>query len=242
MARARSRALARLSVVTALLPLTACAVRLGGPGPEEYRVVALLASEQTSPASVSAQIRGAGADIAFLMGAADTNWLAQVAGGSGLQLSGPALGGGSGASFLAGEAVGDTTVSLPVEAGALVIQDALYKIDDDRYLDLMALHLPAGVEPRAAARALLGYIATDVMKEAAVILTISSDSPGELVQLTSRLQPAFVGAASCGESHSAAEALPIQMLYGPALRVRCGWLRELTGSSPGVVANMVVRR
>lgn len=232
-----------LAALCALLWLPGCAIRLGGTQPEEYRVAAVLPEAGAEPASVAERIRRTKADIAFVIGPGDSAWFSAVAAGTALHLSGPGRSGELGIAFLAGEALGDTTVSLAVDGGAeITVQDALYRVDDTRYLDLMALHLPAGVEARAAARALLAYIATDVMKDAAVVLAVAADSPAQAGELARHLEPALLGEGSCEGSDVAPADPPARLLYGPALQIRCSSVRQLEGAPAALLAEMVVRR
>lgn len=233
---------AGLAVLAALLLLSACAVRLGGPQPEEYRVVALLGTSDDDAAAVGERLRGADADIAFLAAPVDSAWFAAVAAAAGLELSGPASAGAVHTGFLAWEAVGDTTLSLPVEGGgALAVQDALYAVDEDRFLDLMAVYVPGAVEPRAAARTLLAYVATDVMTSVGVVLAITAERPGDADRLVELLAPVFVPESRCDSAEPPADA-PVRLVYGPTLRIRCASVRALDGAAGGVVADMVVRR
>lgn len=226
-----------------VLGAAACAVRLGGPKPEEYRVLALAAAPGVDPEAVAERIQRADADVALLFGRADTTWFADIAARTALQLSGPGRSDGLGMAFLAGEAVGDTTLTLPVGEGpGLPVHDALYQVDENRYLDLMAVHLPQGVDPREAARALLSYVATDVMNGAAVVLAISADRPLDGAELARQLDPAFIGGEGCEDPASLDGGAPVRLLYGPALHIRCSRTRELDGSPWAVVADLIVRR
>ena len=238
----RGRFALGLPAIAALLLLSACAVRLGGPGPEEYRVLALRSSPGADAGAVASGLRSAQADIAFVTGPADSAWFADLAAAAGLQVSGPAVAGDVGVAFLAWEAEGDTTLGLPLEGGgSLTVQDALYTVDDDRFLDLMAVHLPAGAEPRAAARALLGYVATDVMGSVAVVLAVSADEPRDADQLVELLAPVYLPETGC-ESAEPAPRGPIRLLYGPALRIECASARTVPATPGAVVMDVVVRR
>lgn len=228
--------------MAAVLLLSACAVRLGGPVPEAYRVLALRSAPGAEAGAVASGIRALDADIAFVTGPADSAWFADLAVAAGLQVSGPAMAGDVGVAFFAWEAEGDTTISLPLEGGgSLTVQDALYAVDDDRFLDLMAVHLPAGAEPRAAARALLGYVATDVMGSVAVVLAVSAEEPGDADQLVELLAPVYLPETGCG-SAEAAPTGTIRLLYGPALRIECEAARAVPATPGAVVMDVVVRR
>ena len=64
--------------------------------------------------------------------------------------------------FLAGKPVGDTTLTVAVQGGSpLLIHDALYEVEKDRFVDLMAVRAEAGTPTREAVRALLGYLGSE---------------------------------------------------------------------------------
>src|SRR5690606_30770893 len=128
--------------VIALVLLGGCAVRIGGPGPVEYRTVALSTGHGTAPDEVARWIRDANANVVLLSAAADSAWFDAVARQTRMTLSGPGRAGASSLAFLAHEALGDTTVALNLASGdEIVIHDALYRIDKHRYLDLIALRV-----------------------------------------------------------------------------------------------------
>src|SRR5690606_39112688 len=100
-----------------------------------------------------------------------------------LTLSGPGVAGSVAFGFLAGEAVGDTTIVLPLEGGGEVaLHDALYIVGAGRYLDLLAARFSPDADVREAVRALLNYIATDVMPQAAVVLAVNAPDPAAAEQ------------------------------------------------------------
>lgn len=238
----------RLMLPALVLLLGACSVRLGGPGPVEYRTVALSTGAEAEPGQVAAYIRQANANLVLLSAQADSSWFAAVAREAKLTLSGPGDAGGVALAFLASTPVGDTTVTLPVEAGGqLVVHDALYRVDKHRYLDLMALRVPAGVDARAAVQTLLRYVASDVMSDAAVVLAIDvpDDATGD--QLAELLRPAFLDARGClpgAERERAAAAGPgMRLFYGPEARLRCQSARHLGGAATmPVVAQLIIDR
>jgi hypothetical protein len=156
---------------------TACAVRLGGPSPQNYTAVALQVGGGVTAAETGQRLRNARTEVALISAERDSAWFAGVAEAAGLQLSGPGRINGRGFSFLSRlELLGDTTLTLEVPGGGSVhMHDALYRVDRDRYLDLMLVRFDAP-DLRAAVRALLLYAATDVMPNAAVLLHRCGDA------------------------------------------------------------------
>jgi hypothetical protein len=246
--------------VLALLLLGGCSVRLGGPGPVEYRTVALSTGAGAEPVQVAEYIRQAGANLVLLAAQADSAWFAEVARQSKLTLSGPGDAGGVSLAFLASAPVGDTTVTLSLESGGkIVLHDALYRVDKHRYLDLMALRLGSGVDARTAVQALLRYMAADVMSDAAVVLAIDVPDAATGDAVAELLQPAFRDARRCipgaegaggggggvaeGAGGAAGAGPGMRLFYGPEARLRCESARHLgSGAGAPVVAQFIIDR
>jgi hypothetical protein len=229
----------------ALILLGGCAVRLGGPGPVQYRTVALSAGEGTLPAQVAAFIRQAEANLVLLAAPGDSAWFAEVARESRLTLSGPGDAGGISLGFLAAAPLGDTTIALPLMGGgSIVVHDALYKVDKHRYLDLLALRVGGVAEARPAAQALLRYVATDVMSDAAVVLAIDVPDSETGDALAALLEPAFLDARGClPELARQGAARPgMRLFYGPEARLRCEGARRLGAEDAPVVVQLIVGR
>ena len=227
------------------LILAGCAVRLGGPGPVEYRTVALSTAAGVEPADLAALITRARANVVLLAAEADREWFDEVARRSRLSLSGPGGAGPVSLGFLAGEAVGDTTVALRLPDGdEVVLHDALYQVDRRRYLDLMALRIASSSQTREAVKALLGYIATDVMSHAAVVLAIDVPDPATGDSVAALLSPIFRDVRSClGTNAEDAPAGPgMRMFYGPETRMRCEEASPLADGSSPVVARFIIER
>lgn len=222
-----------------------CAIRLGGPKPVEYRTVAFDAGARTPPADVASLIRQADANLVLLAAAADSAWFGAVAREADLRLSGPGAAGDISFAFLAGEPVGDTTLVLPVEGGGeIVVHDALYQVDERRYLDLLAVRFSADAVPRAAVRSLLDYIATDVMQESAVVLAVDAPYAGTADSITDLLSPAFTDARSCLADDGATTAPSdwgMRLLFGPQYKLRCEEARPIGDQGPLLVRLILER-
>jgi hypothetical protein len=241
-------------LIPALLALlvSACAIRLGGPRPLSYTTLALAAPAGLSAADAAQRVRQAGARLALVSAHADSAWVAELAAAAGLRHTRPGSLDGVTLAFLGPEAVGDTTLVLDVEGGgAIAVHDALYRLPNQRFLDLMVVRIAAGTPPRDAARVLLGYIATDVMQQAAVILAVDVAEPAMADSLAAMLRPAFFDARRCAMGEPEAPGLPdpatlpapaLHLFYGPEVRIRCEEAELLPGPPASLVARLVVRR
>lgn len=227
--------------VTALVLLGGCAVRLGGPGPVEYRTVALSTGHGIAPDEVARWIRDADANVVLLSAAADSAWFDAVARQTRMKLSGPGRAGASSLAFLAGDAVGDTTVALSLPGGdEVIVHDALYEIDRYRHLDLIALRVDPGQDVRDVVRTLLGYVATDVMPSAVTVLAIDVPSAEVGDSIATLLDPAFQDVNRClARGTDPSRGPGMRLFYGPQARIRCDTAR-LLGESGSVLAHLIV--
>lgn len=225
-------------VVAVVAVTSACGgLALGGPSPEPYTALALDA-RTASAQDAAAQIQGAAADFALVVGAADSAWFAQLATASGLELSGPAIAPMGGLAFVSRlELIGDTSLVLRIGNGDVHVQDALYAVDDDRFLDLMLVQLDEGTDLQEATRVLLEYMATDVMAHAALVLGVAAHDAAAANEVETMLRAAFTNAAECAGGE-AASGRPFRLFFGPAARVRCEDARMI--GTTGIVADISV--
>lgn len=214
------------------LGVTACAVNVGAVPDIPLSAVGLRVPAGTGAEDVSAVIKDAAAEAALVAGPADSAWFAELAEATGLTLSGPATAGDLGLGFLAGEPIGDTTVVLTYDGGSLTVRDALYDLDKQRYLDLLAFRIDDPASARQDIEVLVEYVATEVMNSAAVIMAVAvptaavGDSVGRL------LSPAYFDALRCEPGlASRGERERIRLFYGPEARVYC---RAATVSDPAI--------
>jgi hypothetical protein len=239
-----------LGAAAAVVALAGCAVRLGGPAPEEYQALALIATDTDTPAQVAERIASAGADLVLLSAPStrDSAWFAQIATAAALQQSGPGRTGDRALGFFTNnlELLGDTSIVLAAGAGRLHMHDALYQIEENRLVDLMLVTVDTVADLREAARTLLSYISTDVGATAAVVLGLSgptpqaSDSIGVL--LRAYLPNAHGCAGSAETDGTAAEDSAVRLFYGPVVRVECLSARTLDAPGSPVTARLVVGR
>lgn len=221
--------------------LAACAVRLGGPSPEQFDVAALFEPLNADAVAVAERIRSAGAEIVLLAAERqDSAWFTAVAGNAQLGLSGPGTTTGRGYAFLTNlEILGDTSLVLPVAGGGSVhMHDALYRIDDHRNIDLMLVRLE-GPDLRASMNRLIDYFATDVPGDAALLLALDGPSPQAADSAAWMIRATMANASECGDQ--AQDVAPaVILLYGPSARVRCRSARAVPGTAPGIVARLEV--
>ena len=241
--------LVRTAVLLPLITLTiaACAVRLGGPSPEEYDVAAVFELRDADADAVARSLRDVGAEIVLMAAERqDSAWFNYVGYAAGLVVSGPGATTGRGYAFLttpALEILGDTSLILPVAGGGGVhMHDALYRIDEYRNIDLMLVRLE-GPDVEAALDTLLRYIATDVPADASLILGLDGPSPAAADSVAWMVRATIADASECRDA-SAADAAqpPVRLLYGPSARISCRSARNLTGAVSGIVARLEVGR
>jgi hypothetical protein len=235
---------------SAVLLLTAagmagCAVRLGGPRPQQYDALALHAPADAAAADVAAQVRAAPTDLVLLSGVQDSAWFAAVATDAGLTLSGPGRTGPRGMAFLSRlEVVGDTSLVLEVPGGGRVhMHDALLRISGERFIDLMMVHFDAP-DLRQAVQTLLLYAASDVMPNVPVLLAVDGPTPAIADSAASLMRVYYAPAVDCPDAAGTEtlRTLPIRLLYGPSARISCRGARPDAGAAPGVRVRVLVGR
>lgn len=214
--------MSRLPILLVVLSLGACAVNLGGPKAIDMPTVALRAEADAAPASVAGALDEAGARVAFIAAARDDSWFDSVAARAELELSGPADMGDLALAFLGPEPLGDTTLTLPYDGGELTIHDALYEIEEDRLLDLLAFRIEGAGEVRSAVASLLEYVATDVNNSAAVVLAALVPTAAAGDSVARMLSPAYFDAVRCEPGTAPAPLREgIRLFYGPEARMYC---------------------
>ncbi|HWV58343.1 MAG TPA: hypothetical protein VNZ57_12895 [Longimicrobiales bacterium] len=228
------------------LLLAGCTIRLGGPMPVEYRTVGWQIPTGTDAADAAALLVAERARVALLLADADTAWFYQVAGASGRSVSGPARIGQAKIAFLGdGEPVGDTTVALPVDGGGeIIVHDALYEVDDYRYLNLLAVHFGRDLDVRESVRTLLRYIATDVMIASTVVLAVSTPDVATGDEVAALLHPHLRDAAECDERAAPGDSSDglVRLFFGPEARAHCADARRLSAPNAPVLMRVVVQR
>jgi hypothetical protein len=224
-------------------------VRLGGPSPEEYQALALIATDADSPAQVAERIASVNADLVLLSAPAarDSAWFAQIATASGLQQSGPGRTGGRALGFLTRklELLGDTSIVLAAGEGRLHMHDALYQIEENRLVDLMLVTIDSAADLRESARTLLSYISTDVGATAAVVLGLAAPTPQASDSIGVLLRAYLPNAHACAgevQNGTVSDDSAVRLFYGPVVRVECRSARTLDAPGSPVTARLVVGR
>jgi hypothetical protein len=241
----RSRLLVGVLAVFA----AACAVRLGGSGPEPYRVVAVPAGKDEAAATVAERIRAEEAQLVLVTAERDSAWFAELATAVGLELSGPGHTGPRSMAFLTGlKLLGDTSIVLVPESGGRIhMHDALYEISENRQLDLMLVDVDGVQNLRDGVRTLLMYIASDVGNNVPLVMGVSAPTTQVDDSVAVLLRAAFASARDCasasddGDSNAISAVEGLQLLYGPPARMQCQSARAMAGDA-GISARLVVTR
>ena len=238
----------RVAAALSSVAMAACAVRLGGPSPEEYRATAWPAAAAATAEATARDLSELDADIVLLAADRDSAWFAQVAEATELTLSGPGRTGDVAQGFLTRrlELLGDTSIVLNVDGGGrLHMHDALYQISEGRYVDLMLIRIDRDSDLRGSVRTLLSYIATDVGPTAAVVFGLHAQTPAAADSVAVLLRAAYGDAWECAEADEddGRSAPPeLRLLYGPPARTRCVSANVLSAPGSPVAANLVVGR
>jgi hypothetical protein len=230
-----------------LLAGSACAVRLGGGGPEPYQTLAVPAGASASAEDVASRIRSVAGQLVLLTADRDSAWFADIAERTGLALSGPGRTGSRSMAFLTDglTLLGDTSLVLGLASGGVMhMHDALYEIGKDRLIDLMLIDLEAVTDLRDGVRTLLSYIATDVGNNVPLILAVQAPTPQVGDSAAVLLRAAFGNAAECAarDGKSAAEPARMNLFYYPSVRLTCQSAGLLPGDETAISARLVVGR
>lgn len=235
----------RVSGAVLLTLLTAgCAVRLGGTKPIEEDAIALQINGTATPEQIAALLKQQGVEVAILSGAHDSAWFADLATRAGMKMTRPGRAGARTFAFLGPQALGDTTLTLKVDGGGEIrLHDALYRIDKHRRLDLMAVRIEPGANLKESVKALLKYVASDVLANASVIFAVEPPTPALGDSVSVLMRAAFSDAWECareGRNGARNTELPIRLFYGPSVRVRCQSAELLNTGGSAVVAHLVL--
>lgn len=231
-------------LLLAAITLSACALRLGGQKPEAYSALAIEAPAGASAAEVADLITSVGATLVLLTADQDSAWFGDVSTRTGLALSGPGRTETPAKAFLSNlEILGDTSIVLGVADGSRMhMHDALYRIEEGRFVDMMLIGVSDRSNLREAARTLLAYIATDVGAEAAIVMAIDATTRQAADSLATLLRAAYTTADECAADASAAGTGSMRLYYGPSARVRCNTARQIEGIGSPVLAELIVGR
>ena len=235
----------RLLVVSLLIGAAAgCGVHLSGPPPVPQDAMALRVAPDATAEQVATLLTQQGAEIAILASTHDSTWYADVAKRANLKSTRTANTGTTTFAFLGAQALGDTTLSLKVKGGGeLKVHDALYRIDKQRRLDLMAIKMDQQSDLREAVRSLLDYISTDINSTAAVVFAIEPPTPALGDSISFLIRAAFSDVWECteaGKKTPRTTDLPLRMFYGPSMHIKCDGAQTITSQGNGLLAHVVV--
>lgn len=233
-------------IATAMLAvlIAGCAVRLGGPKPTDQDALALRLTDSATPDQIAALLKQRGVEVAILSSTRDSAFYAATAAAAGMKMTRVGRTGTGTFAFLGPQAIGDTTLTLKVQGGGEVrLHDALYRIDKQRRLDLMAVRIAPEANLRESVRTLLAYFATDVLPNAAIVFAIEPPTPALGDSVSVLMRAAFADAWECTrEGHDGTRNvdLPIRLFYGPSMRVRCDGAERLNESGGAILAHLVL--
>lgn len=240
-----TRLIARLGPpLLGTLFLAGCASTMGAPREIATPTVALRAESGAQPADIARALEDARARAVFLSADQDDGWFAEVAAAADLHLTGPAIAGSMRTAFLAPEPVGDTIHTLRYDDGSVTLLDALFEVEDGRYLDLIAIRIQEDDAIRPLVGALLQYVATDVGNDAALVMAVTV--PNEMVgdSVARMLSPAYSDVRRCGDAEAAGTVGErVRLFYGPVARIFCtGALARNTAMGDWLQAQLVMGR
>jgi hypothetical protein len=203
-----------LLTAIAALALSACALNLGAPSEIDVPTAAVRVENGTDAGTVASALQGAGIQAAVVATTAGGSWFDELGTAASLHLSGPGeMAGLRMGFFTAVEAVGDTTIDLAYDGGVVTVHDALYEIEENRLLDILAFRMDD-------AGAFLEYVATDVSNQAAVVIAVAVPSAEVGDAVARMLSPGFYDARRC-EDAGASNGEEIRLFYGPEARMFC---------------------
>lgn len=213
------------SLTALILAAAGCSPTMGtgDPRPTDVPTVAIRAAAGAAPAEVGAAIAEVRPRFALVAGPADEAWFRDMAAASGLaSMTRPGVAAPDmRLAFLGMEAVGDTMMELSYEGGTFRVHDALFDLGQRRFLDLLSFRVEIAADARPMIAALTGYVATDVMPGAAVIMAVAVPTAAAGDSVARMLSPMYSGAAHCNASTEAVGRSGIRLFYGPAARIYC---------------------
>lgn len=233
----------RLLLTLAALGTAACAANMGAPKEISLPAAAIRADPSATPAQVAAAIRSTRARVVLVAAPEDTAWFRQMADAAGMSLSGPALAGDLGLAFLGPEVTGDTAIDLAYDGGHYTVMDALYEIEKERYLDLLAFRVERPEQARPLIASLLEYVATDVMPSSAVILAVAVPNPAVGDSVEAMFSPGYYEAVRCPDADASSGSDGFRVFYGPEARIFCrGAAVTTTDAGTVTTARLVMGR
>ena len=230
-----------LLVVSALI-IGGCAMGMGGPKPIERDALALRVPANMTADQLGAKLQQGGYEFAILAAPFDSAWLATAATRAGLQMTRPGRVGDLNYVFFGPKAVGDTLHTLNVKNGGRVrMHDALFQLDKEHTADLILARFDSVTDIREGVRALLGYVASDVSGNAALLLAVEAATPQLGDTIAVLIRAAYTDTRECAGANGASAQPPIRLFYGPAARARCQTAQIMNEANSPISAKFLLQ-
>lgn len=219
----------RSLVAVAAIALTAgacAAIQMTGPKPVKQDAVVMHVNAAATPEQIAQTLTQQGAEYAIISApAGDSAWFATIATRVQKHSTRPGRVNGRTYAFIGPKALGDTTLTLTVPGGGkLRIHDALFEVDKNRRIDLMAVQLDSTVNLQRSITRLLEYVAADVGATVSVLLAIETPTAAMGDSVSVIMRALYTDVFECtaeGKTGAAPKDLPIRAFYGPPARMRC---------------------
>lgn len=220
-----------IPVVMMTLLVAACGgMMMGTPDPVDRDAIVMHLDATASAEAVAETLTQQGVEYAILSAPRDSAWFADVATRASLATTRPGAVSGRTFAFIGPKALGDTTLTLSVPGGGVLrIHDALFEIDKNHRLDLLAVQMDSTVSAQRSLTRLLEYIAKDVGATVSVLLAIEAPTAVS-DSLEVLLRPLYTDMYECtteGRTGAAPADLPIRAYFGPIARMRCNGAERL---------------
>lgn len=219
----------RSVMAAAAIALTAgaCAtIQMTGPKPVKQDAVVMHVDAAATPDQIAETLTQQGAEYAIISApAGDSAWFANIATRAEKSATRSGRVNGRVYGFIGPKALGDTTLTLAVPGGGkLNIHDALFEVDKNRRLDLMAVQFDSTVNLQRSITRLLEYVASDVGATVSVLLAIETPTVAMGDSVSVLMRALYTDVFECtaeGKTGASPGDLPIRVFYGPPARTRC---------------------
>jgi hypothetical protein len=221
-----------MPAVAAMMAAACSGMMMGTPKPVNRDVLITQADAAASAEQAAQTLAQRGAEFAILAAPRDSAWFAEVARRANLTSTRPGKVNGTTYAFMGPKAVGDTTLTLTVPGGGVIrMHDALFEIDKNHHLDLMAVQLDSIVNVQRAVNRLLEYIAGDVGATASVLFAVEAPTAAIGDSIAALMRPLYTEVYECtaeGRSGAARAPATLRVYFGPIARMRCESAERLT--------------
>jgi hypothetical protein len=220
-----------IAAVAAVMAAACGGMMMGTPKPVQRDVLITHADTAVSAEKTAQMLTQRSAEFAIVSAPRDTAWFADVARRANLTSTRPGKVSGTTYAFMGPKAIGDTTLTLTVTGGGVIrMHDALFEIDKNHHLDLMAVQMDSIVNVQRAVNRLLEYIAGDVGATASVLFAIEAPSAAIGDSIAVLMRPLYTELYECtaeGRSGGARAPAAVRVYFGPVARMRCQLAQRL---------------